>query len=38
MRDDVVQLAGDPEPLLDHGPGGVLAGGGGLLLGDPEPL
>ena len=38
VRDDVVQLPGDPEPLLDHGPGGLLARGGRLLLGHPETL
>ena len=38
VRDDVVQLAGDPQALLDDGPGSVLAGGRRLLLGHPEPL
>ena len=38
MRDDVVQLAGDPDSLLNDGPGGLLARGGRLLLGHPETL
>ena len=38
VRDDVVQLPGDPQPLLDDGPGRQLPSGGRLLLRDPQPL
>ena len=38
VRDDVVQLPGDPQPLLDDGPSRQLPSGGRFLLRDPQPL